>query len=92
MSKLFLFFNEVESHNKPRHYNLALEKFWVTQCGCIWLYTEVVMGMTIKIFRKIFCYGVNRYHYNKYIGIIEISEKLALDLFNNTFTTDTGNM
>ena len=43
-------------------------------------------------FPEIFCYGVNRYHYNKYIGIIEISEKLALDLFNNIFTTDTGNM
>ena len=35
MSKFFGAVNEVESHKKPRHSDLAPEKLYVTQCG--WL-------------------------------------------------------
>ena len=61
--------NEVDSHNKLRQYYLALEKWWVPQCGWMRLCTTVAMGMTITNFRKLFCYGVKRDHYEKLIGI-----------------------
>ena len=39
--------NEVDSHNKSRQSDLALEKWWVTQCGWLRLCTTVAMGMNI---------------------------------------------
>ena len=39
---------------------------------------------------EIFCYGVKRYNYYKWIGIIELLEKLSLDFFNSPFSTNTG--
>ena len=33
MSKCFSAVNEVDSHKNSRQYDLALDKFWVTQCG-----------------------------------------------------------
>ena len=54
--------NEVDSHNKSRQSDLSLEKWWVTQCGCLRLCTKVAMGMTITIFWKLFRYGVKRDH------------------------------
>ena len=69
---------------------MALEKFWVTQCGWLWLCTTVAMGTTITNCCKLFSYGVKRYHYDKLIGIREFSEKLAQDCSNNTFSPDSG--
>ena len=49
----------------------------------------VAMGMTITNFCKPFRYGLKRDHYEKLIGIREFLEQLALDCFNNIFSTDT---
>ena len=76
--------NEVDSHNKSRQSYLALEKWWVTQCGWLRVCTIVAMGMTITN-----C-GVKRDHYEKLIGIRELSEKLAQNCFNNNFSSDIG--
>ena len=48
------------------------------------------MGMTITNGWKLFRYGVKRYNHYKFIGIREFSEWIAVDWFNNAFTTDTG--
>ena len=48
MYKLFGAVNKVDSHNKSRQAYMTLDKFWVTQCGWIWLYTTVSMGITIN--------------------------------------------
>ena len=48
------------------------------------------MGIMIKKLWKPFNYGVKIYHYDTLIGIRKILERLTLDLFNNTFTTNTG--
>ena len=50
--------NEVDSHNKSRQSDLALEKWWVTQCGWMQLCTAIDMGMTITNGWKRFRYGV----------------------------------
>ena len=65
MSKFFGSVNEVDSHNKSHQLDLALDKFLVMQCGWLRLCTNVSMRMIIT---NIF-YGVNRYHYNKFIGV-----------------------
>ena len=47
------------------------------------------MGVTVTNCWKLFRYGVKRDHYDKFIGIMEFSERLAMDCFSNPFTTDT---
>ena len=90
MSKCFSAVNEVDFRNKSRQSYLALDKWWVTQCGWMRLCTKVVMGMTITNCWKLFRYGVKRYHYDKLIGIREFLERLAQDCFNNKFSPDRG--
>ena len=48
------------------------------------------MGMTINNCWKLCRYGVKRYHYCKFIGIGNFLEQLAIDCFNNNFSTYTG--
>ena len=79
MSKLFGSINEVDYHRKSRQSDLALEKYWFTQCGWIRLCKTVAMGMTINNFWKIFRYGVKRDHYDKLFGTREFSGKIAID-------------
>ena len=82
--------NKFDSHNKSRQSDLALEKWWVTQCGWLWLFTTVAMGMTITNCWKLFSYVLKRDHYDKLIGIREFLERLSHDCFNNNFSYDRG--
>ena len=50
MYKFFGYVNEVDSHKKPRQYNLALKKYMFTQSGCIRLCMTVSIGITITNF------------------------------------------
>ena len=45
------------------------------------------MGMTITNCWKLFCYGVKRDHYDKIIGVRELSEQIAVYCFGNTVIT-----
>ena len=92
MSKCFGSVNEVDSHSKSRQSDLALDKFWVTQCVWLRLCNNVAVGMKINNFWKLFWYGVKKDHYDNFIGIREFSKRIAADCFNNTFTTDTGTL
>ena len=90
MYKFFGYVHEVDSHNKSRKSDLALEKLWFTQFGWIWLCMIVSIKMTITNFLNIFCDTVKREHYNKLVGIRELSEQIAQYCFKNPFKTDTG--
>ena len=62
-----------------------------TDCGSsLRSCTTVSIEINITNFRKIFHYGVKIYHYEKLVGIRELSELFALDCLNNPFSTDTG--
>ena len=74
MFKFFGSVYEVDSHNKSRQSDHALDNFWVTQCGWIRLCTTVAMGMTITNCWKLFFCGVKRDHYEKFINIREFLE------------------
>ena len=52
--------NDVEYHNNSRWSDLALEKFWVVQCGWLYLCTTVDMGTTTTNCWKLFSFGVKR--------------------------------
>ena len=65
--------NAVESHNKLRPSDLALEKVWVTHCGWLRLCKTVAMVSNITNYWELFRYGVNRYHNEKSICIREFS-------------------
>ena len=54
MSKFSGSVDGVDSHNKSRQSDLALEKFWVTQCGWIRLCKTVYMGINITNFLILF--------------------------------------
>ena len=82
--------NKVDSHKKSRQSDLALKKFWITQFEWLQLCTPVAMGMTITNCWKMFHCGVKRDHYDKLIGIRELSERIAQDCFNNHFSPDSG--
>ena len=84
--------NEVDSHNKSRQSDLALEKWWVTQLFWLRLCKTVAMGMNITNFWKLFRYGVKRDHYDKLIGIRELSERITQYCFNNNFSPNRGNL
>ena len=58
MSKLFVSVNKVGYQNKSRQSSLELEKYWVTQCGWIWLCTTVAMGMIFTNLWKLFFMGL----------------------------------
>ena len=78
--------NEVNSHNKSRQSDLALEKWWFTQCGWLRLCTAISMRIIITNCWKLFCCGVKRERYDKLIGIGEFLERLAQYYFNNNFS------
>ena len=80
--------NEVDPHNKSRQSDLALEKWWVTQCVWLRLCTTFAMGININNCWELFRYGVKRDYYDKLIGIREFSERLAQYCFNNKFSSD----
>ena len=61
--------NGVNSHKKPKNYYLALDKFWVTQCGWLWLCTIIAMGIHITNGWKLFCCGIKRDQNDKLIRI-----------------------
>ena len=48
------------------------------------------MVITITNCWELFRYGVKRDHYDKLTGIIELSERLAQDFFNNKLSSDRG--
>ena len=58
VSKFFGSVNEAESHNRSKKHDLALEKFWVNQCGWIRLCMIIDMGMTITNGWKPFVMGL----------------------------------
>ena len=50
------------------------------------------MGLTITNCWKLFPYGFMKDHYEKFIGIRELSKQLSKNCFNNTFSSETGTL
>ena len=51
-------YNSIDNHNRMRHSDLALEKYWVTHSGYFRLATTVALGMGITYGKLLYCRGV----------------------------------
>ena len=49
--------NSIYNHNRMRHSDLALDKYWVTQSGYFRLLTTVALGMGITYGKLLYCHG-----------------------------------
>ena len=50
--------NTIENHNRMQKYDLALDKYLVTQSGYFRLATTVALGICIADVKLLFCHGV----------------------------------
>ena len=51
--------NAIDNQNRMWKYDLALEKYWVTQNGNFRLATTVALGMAIADVKLLFCHGIS---------------------------------
>ena len=63
---------------------------WVNHFGWLQLCVAGSIGTNMTYCWKLFHYGVKIEHYEKLIGIRELSEQLAQDWFNDPFSLETG--
>ena len=71
-----------------RQYDLALEKYWVTQSGYFRLVTTMALGMVITYGKLLYCYGVAEVNVDKKVSTLEYNISTVYDCFNNPFTAD----
>ena len=51
--------NTIENHNTIHQYDLALEKYWVTQSSYFRLKTTVALGMGNIYGKLLLCHGIS---------------------------------
>ena len=71
-----------------RQYDLALDKYWVTQSGYFILATTMALGMGIVDGKLLYCHGVAEGNMDKKNSTLEYNNKTVYDCFNNYFTAD----
>ena len=69
-------------------YDLALDKYCVTQSGYFRLATEVVLGTCIKYGRLLFWHGISERSADKKLSTREYKRRTVYDCLNNTFPSD----
>lgn len=79
--------NAIDSHNHVRQFELALEKFWVTQNPWFRLSTTL-FGMGVVDCWKAYRYHLNQKHKQKQIPIRSFASLLARELLHNSFCND----
>ena len=63
--------NAINNQNRMRQYDLALEKYWVTQSGYFSLETTVALCMGVTDGKLIYCHGVAEGNLDKKISTLE---------------------
>ena len=82
--------NSIDSHNIMWKYDLALDKYWVTQGGYFRLVTTVALGVGITYGKLIFCHGISQESDYKTISTKYYNNRKVYYCFNNIFTADFG--
>ena len=82
--------NTIENHNRIWKFDIAQEKYWVTQSGYFILETTVALGMGITDGKILYCHSVAEGNEDKKISTLEYNNRTVYDCFNNTFTSDFG--
>ena len=73
--------NATNNHNRTRHYDLALDKYWVTQSGYFRLANTVALGMGITYGKLLYCHGVAEGKLEKKISTLEFNNRTVHDCF-----------
>ena len=68
-----------------RQYNLALEKYWVTQSVYFRLATTLTLGMGIADGKLLLCHGISEGSLDKKIPMRQYNNRTVYDFFNNPF-------
>ena len=82
--------NVIYNHNRMRHYDIALEEYWVTQSGYFRLATTVALGIGIKDGKLLYCHGVSVGNLDRKMLTLEYNNRMVYDYFNDYFTADCG--
>ena len=77
--------NAIYNHNRMRQYELAIDKYWVTQSGYFGLSTTVALGMGIADGKLLLCHGISEGSVDKKISMREYNNRTVYECFNNPF-------
>jgi hypothetical protein len=80
----FRYNNVIDVHNMMRQKELALEKYWVTECGFFRLLTTV-FGMTIVDCWRAYRHHISPNHRHKQIKLEGFIDLVAYDMLHNSF-------
>ena len=73
-----------------RQYDIAIDKYWVTQSGYFRLSTTVALGMGITYGKLLLCHGISQESEDNTISTKEYNNRTVYDCFNNPFTDNFG--
>ena len=73
-----------------RKYDLAIEKYWVTQSGYFRLATKVILGMGITDGEILLCHGISEGVVEKKFSTIYYNNRTVYYYFKDPFPTDFG--
>ena len=71
--------NAIYQHNNMCKYDLALEKYWVTQSGYFRLATTVALDMGITYGKLLFCHSISQDSEDKTISTREYHNRTVYD-------------
>ena len=73
-----------------RQYDLALDKYWVTNIGYFRLATTVELGMGIIDGKLLLCHVISGESVDKKISMQEYNKRMIYNRLNNPFPGDCG--
>ena len=79
----------VDVHNQARQFELALEKYWVTQSGYFRFITTMV-GIVVTDAWRAYWHHLHKKHKHKLNEIENFANLLAKDMLDNTFKKTTA--
>ena len=69
----------IDNQNRMWQYDLALDKYWVTQSGYFRLATTVAFGMGITDGKLLYCHGVSEGNVDREISTLEYNNRTLYD-------------
>ena len=90
LGRYFNAYNEIYNQNRMQKYDLALEKYWITQSGYFRLATKFALGTGITDGKLIYCHGVSEGNVDKKISTLDYNNRAVYDCLNNPCTDNFG--
>ena len=92
LGRYFSAYNETENHNRMQQYDIALDKYWVTQSGYFRLANTVALVTGITYLMLLLCHGVPDQSKDKKIPMRKYNYRTVYECFNITFLVDSGTL